>query len=334
MSTSATAWKEARRLQALSLQQKGWKQTAIAEALGVTDGAVSQWMRLVEESGAAALLARPHPGRPPELTREQKSLLPDYLSHGAEAYGFRGDVWTCERVAKVIEWEWAVHYHPGHVARLLKALHWTPQLPIARATQRDEAAIAFWRKEVWPELQRQAQLERRGLVFVDESGFYLLPAKVRTYAPRGKRPLLRVFETRDHLSVMSAVTPQGWLFTLVRDDSLSGVESVRFLKHLLNQLERKLLVIWDGSPIHRGAEVKAFLADGATKRIHLERLPGYAPDLNPDEGVWHQLKDVELRNVCCLDFAHLHHELRLAIQRLRRRPQVIQSFFAGAGLPI
>lgn len=334
MKSSSTAWKEARRLQALVLKQKGWTQTQIAEALGVTDVAVSQWFRMVNDHDATALLARLHPGRPPELTREQKNLIPDLLSHGAEAYGFRGEVWTCARVAKVIEWEWSVCYHRSHVARLLEELDWTPQMPIVRATQRDEIAIALWRKEKWPELQRQARLERKTLVFVDESGFYLLPARVRTYAPRGQAPTLPAFETHDHLSVMSAITAQGWLFTLVRDDSLTSVESVRFLKHLLAQLDRNLLVIWDGSPIHRGKEVKAYLADGATKHIHLERLPPYAPDLNPDEGVWNHLKYVELRNVCCLNLGHLHHQLDLAVTRLRRRPYLIQACFAGAGLDI
>ena len=334
MKISSTAWKESRRLQALALQKKGWKQTQIAEALGVTDGAVSQWFHLIDNRGARALLARPHTGRVPELTREQKNLIPDLLSHGAEAYGFRGNVWTAARIAKVIEWEWSVCYHQSHVARLLKELQWTPQLPIVRATQRDEDAIALWRTEKWIELQKQARLEHKTLVFVDESGFYLLPARVRTYAPRGKTPTLRVFETRDHLSVMSAITPQGWLFTMVRDDSLTSVQSVHFLKHLLTQLDRKLLVIWDGSPIHRGKEVKAYLADGGTKHIHLEPLPPYAPDLNPDEGVWSHLKCVELRNVCCLNLGHLHHELDLAVIRLRRKPYLIQSFFAGAGLNI
>ena len=332
MSFTSTAWQEARRLQAFSLKQRGWKQTRIAEALGVTDGAVSQWFTMLDDGDTAALLARSHTGRPPELTRTQKNLIPDLLSHGAEAYGFRGEVWTNARVAKVIEWEWAVTYHPSHVARLLKELKWTPQLPVVRATQRDEDAIALWRSEQWPELKKQARLERKTLVFVDESGFYLLPAKVRTYAPRGQTPTLRVFETRDHLSVMSAITSQGWLFTLVRDDSLTGVQSVRFLKHLLVQLDRKLLVVWDGSPIHRGEKVKAYLADGGSKQIHLERLPAYAPDLNPDEGVWSHLKYVELRNVCCLDLAHLRHQFDLALTRLRRKPHLIQSFFAGAGL--
>src|SRR5713101_9790070 len=168
MQFSSTAWKETRRLQALALRQKGWKQSRIAEALGVTDGAVSQWFHRVNDRNATALLAHPHPGRPPELTREQKRLIPDLLSHGAEAYGFRGNVWTNARVAKVIEWEWSVCYHRSHVARLLKELTWTPQLPIVRATQRDEQAIALWRKEKWLDLKKQAHLERKTLVFVDE----------------------------------------------------------------------------------------------------------------------------------------------------------------------
>jgi transposase len=182
--------------------------------------------------------------------------------------------------------------------------------------------------------EKKARLERRLLIFVDESGFYLLPAAVRTYAPRGHTPILRVWQTRDHLSVMSGITPHGWLFTLVREDSMTGADSVHFLKHLRWQTDRKLLVIWDGAPIHRSAEVKSYLTDGAAKQVHLEQLPGYAPELNPDEGTWKHLKQVELRNVCCLDLAQLHHQLNLAILRLRRKPHVIQSFFAAAELAI
>ena len=180
--------------------------------------------------------------------------------------------------------------------------------------------------------EKKASLEHRILVFVDESGFYLLPAAIRSYAPCGQTPILRVFQTRDHLSVMSGITPHGWLFTMTRYDALHGLDSVRFLKHLLSQTDRKLLVIWDGSPIHRSIEVRTFLANGAAKQIHLERLPAYAPDLNPDEGTWQHLKRVELCNVCCFDLKHLHQQLNLAILRLRRKPYLIQSFFAQAGL--
>jgi transposase len=100
---------------------------------------------------------------------------------------------------------------------------------------------------------------------------------------------------------------------------------VRFLEHLLRHLPGKLLVIWDGAPIHRGQAVKDFLAAGGARRVRLEQLPGYAPELNGDEGVWNQLKRVELRNVCCRDLPHLRHHLRLATARLRGKHQIIQA---------
>jgi transposase len=330
--TRTSNWKKLRRFHAVELKRQGWKQIDIAIALNVSEGAVSRWLSKAEKQGKEVLAARPHPSRPPELTVGEKRMLPDFLWHGAEAYGFRGEVWTCPRVQKVIETEFGVRYHRSHVARLLKELNWTPQQPIERATQRNEAEITRWRKEVWLEMKKKARLERRILVFVDESGFYLLPAAVRTYAPRGKTPILRVFQTRDHLSVMSGITPHGWLFTMTRFDSLNGSDSIHFLKHFRSQIDRKLLVIWDGSPIHRSMEVRTFLANGAAKQIHLERLPAYAPDLNPDEGTWRHLKRVELCNICCFDLKHLHQQLNLAILRLRRKPYLIQSFFDQAGL--
>ena len=134
--------------------------------------------------------------------------------------------------------------------------------------------------------------------------------------------------------MMSSITPQGWLFTMTRGEALNGLNSVHFLKHLRSQIDCKLLVIWDGSPIHRSIEVRTFLANGAAKQIHLERLPVYAPDLNPDEGTWKHLKYVELRNGCFLNLEHLYQQLNLAILRLRRKPYLIQAFFAQAGLPL
>src|SRR5438045_3876361 len=171
--------REWRRMQAWRLKQLGWKQRDIAVALGASESAVSQWVSAARTGGSADLLARPAPGRPTKADPAQLRLPPDFLWHGPEAYGFRGEVWTCGRVAKVIEEEFGVIYHKHYVARLLKHLHWTPQVPIRRALQRDEIAIEHWRDEVWPELQKRARRERRVLVFVDESGFYLLPGVVK-----------------------------------------------------------------------------------------------------------------------------------------------------------
>src|SRR5439155_9740178 len=219
----------------VALHEQGWPEVLIADALGVNKGAVCRWLAVAITGGVEALLVHPGAGHPPKLTPEQLAMVPEFLWHGAEAYGFRGDVWTCPRVAKVIEWEFGVAYHKDHVSRLLKELGWTPQIPLRRAIQRDEAAIERWRIEVWPRLRRQPSEQRRTLVFIDESGFYLLPGVVRTYSPQGLTPVLAEKQTRDHLSVMAGVTPAGRLYTLVRQESLSSSHSVEFLEHLLRQ---------------------------------------------------------------------------------------------------
>jgi transposase len=182
--------------------------------------------------------------------------------------------------------------------------------------------------------EKKARREGRTIVLIDESGFYLLPGVVKTYAPRGQTPILHPFLTRDHLSVMSGITLQGRLYTLTRTQPLTSAESVTFLFHLGRCIGGKLLVIWDGSPIHRSEFVKEFLAAGGAGFVHLEQFPAYAPDLNPDEQVWQHLKQVEMKNLCCNDLHHLSVELNLAINRLRKKPHLIQSFFAGAGLDI
>lgn len=147
-------WKEIRRKRALEMNEQGWKQCQIAEALGVSRAAVSQWIGL-SKTDAEAWRAKAQGHRPSKLPAAQLSLIPELLSHGAEAYGFRGQLWTCARVAEVIREEFGITYHKAHVARLLKALKLTPQLPVERDERRDEEAISKWRVEVWPMLKKR-----------------------------------------------------------------------------------------------------------------------------------------------------------------------------------
>jgi transposase len=154
MNHSPHNWKEGRRLQAWQLKQRGWSQRQIAAARGASEGAVSQWMTRARKGGPAALRHRPSPGAPRRLSCEQLARLPDLLHRGAEAYGFRGAVWTRSRVAAVMRLEFGVTYHPTHVGRLCKAIRWSPQKPVRRARQRDEAAISRWREDAWPAIKR------------------------------------------------------------------------------------------------------------------------------------------------------------------------------------
>lgn len=170
-------------------------------------------------------------------------------------------------------------------------------------------------------------------MFVDEAACYLLPSVVRTYAPRGQTPILKSPYSYDHLSLISALTPQGRLFTRVQERSVKGPDVVRFLRHLMRQVEGKLLLIWDGLPAHRAKPVKHLLRETGD-RLHIERLPAYAPDLNPAAGIWHLLKNIELPNLICDSLDTLHYEVRKAFERLRHKSASLTACFGLAGLPL
>ncbi len=154
-------WREERRKRAWKLKEQGWRQKDIAAALGVSEGAVSQWLKRGRAGGLEALKAHPPQGVKPRLSAEQKAQILALLAQGAEAYGFRGDVWTASRVAVVIERNFGVRYHRDHVGRLLREAGWSRQQPIERATQRNEAAIKQWSEQRWPAIKKKPSRTRR-----------------------------------------------------------------------------------------------------------------------------------------------------------------------------
>jgi transposase len=137
--------------------------------------------------------------------------------------------------------------------------------------------------------------------------------------------------TREHVSVIGGVTADGRLFTHLQDQAFTGATVVAFLRQLLRQIRGKLLVVWDGASIHHNQDITAFLARGAARRRHLERLPSYAPELNPAEGVRNLLKRGQLKNRCCMTLDEVRWELGLAIRRLPRRRPLIRACFAQCG---
>jgi transposase len=154
LSSQASDWREGGRLPAFDLKERGWKQKQIADALGVSEGALSQWMKRAREEGVEGLRHKPPPGAAPRLSEEQRAKVPEFLEHGAEAYGFRGEVWTCARVAQVIGREFGVLYHPAHLSRQLRKLGLSLQKPVPRANQRDEEAIERCKEQRWPSLKK------------------------------------------------------------------------------------------------------------------------------------------------------------------------------------
>jgi len=151
---------------------------------------------------------------------------------------------------------------------------------------------------------------------------------------RGQTPVLSSPLTRDHLSAISAITPQGQLYLQLKEGALNGWDVARFLGHLLQPIPGKLLVLWDGASIHRGEAIRTFLATDRNQDIWLERFPPYAPELNPDEGIWHYFKNVELRNVYVDTLAQLRTALHQAATRIRQKTHLITACFHKAHLAL
>lgn len=145
---------ERRRLRAMALLEEGFQPVEVARRLGVDRRSVRRWRAAHDAEGQEGVAARPASGRPPKLSAKDRARLELDLVKGARAFGFATDLWTCPRVAQLIQRRYDVQYHVDHVCRLLRSMDWTPQKPERRARERDEERILGWIKKTWPRVKK------------------------------------------------------------------------------------------------------------------------------------------------------------------------------------
>ncbi len=325
----------------MELVRRGERPAQVARFLGVHRSSVSRWRAAADRAGDAALAARPHPHRPPQLSDDQLRRLDALLAQGADAHGWPNRLWTTARVAQVVHRHFGVSYHPDHVGRFLRQrLGWSVQKPRRRARERDEAAILRWQSEEFPRIAREAQRRNAHLVFLDESGFFLTPTVRRTWAPRGRTPVLDAWDRRDRISAISSITVSpkarqlNLYFDLLGDNANVHAEDVvDYQRRLRASVGGPLTVLWDGSRVHdRAKAVQAFLADHP--EIQTERWPAYAPELNPDELVWAWTKYGRLGNLAAASADWLRDYIITELAYVRRHPELLASFIEKTNLPL
>jgi transposase len=328
---------EQRRCQAVQAVQKGDKVKDVARIMGITERSIYRWLQ--DAKSPDGLAAKPRPGTPTRLSVSQQKELEQLLLQGAQAHGWPNQLWTTQRIADLIRRKFGVSLHHDHVGRFLRErLRWSPQKPRRRARERDEDAIKHWKSVTFPDILEAAAERGAYLVFLDESGFMLTPTVRRTWAPQGQTPLLSSWDRRDRLSAISCVTVSprrarhNFYFTLLPDNTnVKAPDIVDFLRSLKHQLGSPLTVIWDGSKIHsRSKLVKQYLAKHP--EIVAETLPGYAPELNPDEGVWGWTKYGRLANLAASDTLELRQRIQGEFAVLRDDRQLLNSFVQEADL--
>ena len=279
--------------------------------------------------------AKPIPGRPPRLSLAQKKKLVQVLLDGPLAAGFKTDLWTLNRMVKVIKRLFGIVYHPSHVWKILIGLGWSCQKPERRATQRDEKAIAHWKRYIWPKIKKKADDLGAYLVFLDESGFLLIPNVKRTWAPKGKTPTVRYRLDHKKLSALNALTVSPKrkhmaLYIRFQSQSFNGLNVLRFLKHLLKHLRGPVMLLWDRGRIHRDGQVQTFIENHP--RLQVEEFPGYAPELNPAEYVWMQA-DSALANSVPEEIVELKALLLTTKRKLRTSQDLLWACIYASDLP-
>jgi transposase len=338
MSTTITRRElEHRRRRAVAAVVEGNPPATVAKVLGVDRGTVYRWLRLARQPHGLdpKPLSRPH-----GLSDEQLRRLEDLLLQGASKHGWPNDLWTATRVQRLILRHFGIDYHPEHVRKVLKRrLRWSSQKPQIKAKERDEDGIRRWKEQTFPRIVREARERNASLLLLDESCFQLTPTVRRTLAPRGQTPILKCWDKRDKISAISAITltPRrhlpGLVFQLLPDkENFHGVEVVAFLEAVRRRL-RRFTVVWDRNQIHsRSKVVRAYLAKHP--EIVAEDLPGYAPELNPDELVWCWTKYGRLSNYAAPHLGELRERVETELNDLRDHPYVLLDFIDHTELPL
>jgi len=309
--------------------REGMKQTAAAKTYKVSVRAVSKWMKTAREGGLRALRAgkrgrRAGSGRlnHRQAVRIRKMIIermPDQLA--LPSY-----LWTRESVAQLIEREYGITVSATTAGRYLKAWGMSAQKPVRRAYERNDAAIERWLNEDYPQIAKEAKREQATIYWGDEMGLRSDHISGTSFALKGQTPIVRATGKRFSCNMISAITNRGELSFMVFDGTFKNATFIEFLKRLLKQATRKIYLIVDGHPVHRSVAIRQFVAEHAD-RLRLIRLPGYCPELNPDELLNQDVKTNALGKSRPTNKAEMIRNVRSHLHRRQKEPQVIRNLF-------
>jgi transposase len=274
------------RIRAVQQIENGARVEDVAATLGLARSTVFGWVAKYREGGRNALAARPVPGRPPKLSGAQLARVYALIvGRDPRQLSFEFALWTREMVRELIRREFGVRLSVVSVGRLLAKLGLSPQRPLWRAYQQNPEAVERWKREQFPAIREQAAEAGATIWFADEAGVRSDYHAGTTWAPVGRTPVVRTTGARHSVNLVSAVTAAGALRFAAYEGTFTSATFIDFCKRLLHDTDRPVFLVVDGHPTHRSRAVKEFVA-ATNGRLRLFLLPGYSPELNPDEWVW------------------------------------------------
>ncbi len=323
---------QALRLRAVDRVEQGVDPREVARALGLHEHTVYGWLARLREGGRDALLAKPVPGRPPKLNEEQQRQVFAWVT-GEDPRQLQFDfaLRTRDMVRQLIRREFGVAMSASAVGRLLHRLGLSPQRPLWRAWQADEAKVAAWKDIEYPAIAKQARKLGATVYFADEAGVRSDHHAGTTWGRIGATPVVKSTGARFSLNMISAVTAKGLLRFSTFTGSLTADKFIDFCKRLMADTDGPVFLVVDGHPVHRSKKVKSFVED-TDGGLRLFQLPGYSPQLNPDEWVWKNVKHDRVGRSGISGPDQFKALAVNALRRLQAMPHIVRGFFADPNL--
>lgn len=320
---------EAIRLMAVERVREGERASEVIEAYGFNRTTIYKWLKAAFGPGGSikALRSTKATGRPRSLSPAQERRVFRWINgRDPRQYGLDFGLWTRAVVAELIEKKFGVHLGVTAVGELLAKLGLTPQKPLQRAYQRDPQAIERWQRETYPAIARKAKRQGAEVFFWDESGFRADTVHGKTWGVRGQTPVVERPGQRQSVSAASAVTAQGAFWFCVYEGALNGELFIELLKKMMHRRRKPVHLILDSLPAHKRTIVKEYVAS-TRGRLTLHFLPGYAPELNPDELVWSHVKRTGTARRPLHKGEKLREKIEEQLAKLQKLPTSIRSFF-------
>ncbi len=299
----------------------------VMRSYGLCRTTIYRWLRAARRGGQQALKARTAPGPTRKLTARQRQQVFRWINgKDPRQYGFDFGLWTRKIVQALIREKFGRDVGVTAIGRLLAELEITPQKPLRRAYERDPKAIARWVKQDYPRLRARARRRGAKIFFLDEAGIRSDGVLGRTWAPKGQTPEVNTSGQRQSVNAISAVNARGGFWFKVYTQRLNRERFLHFLKAFLRGRRTPVLLVVDGHPAHR-AKIVAQYVHSLKGRLEIHFLPGYAPELNPDEFVWNHVKRQGVSKKPLRQGESLRARVCQDLQRIRRTPALVRSFF-------
>lgn len=308
----------------------GKKHVEVAKLFGVTRRAVSNWLRAYRNGGIPALKAKPK-GRPKGgrlLPWQAAQIAKTVIDHHPEQLKLPFYLWTREAVAQLIRRKFGLQVSLTTSGRYLKRWGFTPQKPVRRALEQNPQKVRNWLEEEYPAIRQQARSEKAQIFWGDEMGLRSDHAVGRSYGLRGQTPVIVATGKRFGCNMISAITNQGQLNFMVFKGRFIGKVFLEFLRRLVRQSKRRVFLIVDRHPVHRAKKVKQWLEEHG-EQIRLFYLPGYSPELNPDELLNQDVKSNTIRKNRPSQQDELVKNLRSYLRKRQMQPHIVVKYFQG-----